>query len=393
MILKCTLSFILICFAVLHPLSVYGREQILNIIYTGSINGELEPCGCSPKTDFGGLARLSGYLAEHKGELSPYILIDAGNFAGKDTPQGRLKTEAVLSSFKVMKYDSVAFLTKGKEFPRDFSPSFIEGNEIPAVSDTHPGNKSLLINRDGFNVNISIDPESYRDGMLNVLLVDRPVSEAGLIKGWDVIISSSGEILDEPVKVNEAVVLSGYPGGEKLGILTVMVAANGEIIFSRHRWQSLGSDVKEDSKIRDVLNDYDSKVARLLKESGKPPAGDTYVGAARCAECHQLYEESWKKTRHAGAFESLKQAGKSNDPECIVCHTVGFGEKGGFFSIDTTPELANVQCEECHGLDREHIEDYSRPMKRVTVNVCLKCHTRDNSPDFDYPVYLKKIIH
>ncbi len=336
---------------------------------------------------------MSGYLTEHKDELSPYILIDAGNFTGKNTPQGRLKTEAVLRSFKVMKYDSVAYLTKEKEFSRDLFPSIIEGNEIPAVSDTHPGNKSLLINRDGFNVNISIDPESYLDSMLNVLLTDRPVSEAGLIKGWDVIISSSGEILDEPVKVNEAVILSGYPGGEKLGILTVMAADNGEIKFIGHRWQSLGSDVKEDSKIRDIMNDYDSKVAKLLKESEKPPAGDTYVGAAKCAECHQLYEESWKKTRHASAFESLQQAGKSNDPECIVCHTVGFGEKGGFYSIDTTPELANVQCEECHGLDREHIEDYSRPMKRVTVDVCLKCHTRDNSPDFDYPVYLKKIIH
>ena len=58
----------------------YGQTRTLNIVYTGVVAGELEPCGCSPKTDFGGVARRAGYLTEHRKTLSPYILIDAGNF-------------------------------------------------------------------------------------------------------------------------------------------------------------------------------------------------------------------------------------------------------------------------------------------------------------------------
>ncbi|NOZ70255.1 MAG: hypothetical protein GXP46_13675 [Deferribacteres bacterium] len=67
--------------------------------------------------------------------------------------------------------------------------------------------------------------------------------------------------------------------------------------------------------------------------------------------------------------------------------------EGGFYTIETTPGLANVQCEECHGVDREHIEDFSRPMKPVSESVCLRCHKKDNSPDFDYQRYLEKIRH
>lgn len=73
----------------------YGQTRTLNIVYTGGVTGELEPCGCSPKTEFGGVARRAGYIAEQQKMLSPYILIDAGNFLDKDTPQRRLKAEAM----------------------------------------------------------------------------------------------------------------------------------------------------------------------------------------------------------------------------------------------------------------------------------------------------------
>jgi hypothetical protein len=375
----------------LHPVITHGQERILNLIYSGSINGELEPCGCSPKTDFGGLARLAGFLREHGDSLSPYILIDAGNFSAKDTPQGRLKFDAILKSFGIAKYDAVAFLSNEQAYPDDFLNPLIKEYRIPAVS--YQSKHAVSISQDAVNVHISTDPTSCTEGKLNILLTDHPVAEVGSVKGCDVIITSSGETLEEPLRVDESVVVSGYPKGKKLGILTLQVDDAGRTRKYQHSFWDLGSDVEEDSKVREVLDDYDLKVAKLFAESERPPASDTYVGVAKCAECHQLFEESWEKTRHARAFDSLEQVGKSNDPDCIICHAVGFGEEGGFYSIDTTPELANVQCEECHGLDKEHLSDFSGPMKVITEAVCMKCHTRDNSPDFNYPVYLEKIKH
>ncbi|MEW6600216.1 MAG: multiheme c-type cytochrome [Nitrospirota bacterium] len=379
--------------ALLTPVEITAGERMINIIYTGGINGELEPCGCSPRTDFGGLARLSGYLAAHKNELAPYVLVDAGNFTDKDSPQGRLKAEAVLKSYGIMKYDAVALMSSEMTFPSYFFIPALKGNAVPIVSDYFPDNRSLSVNRAGFKVNISTDPDEYDRDTLNILLTDRPVSEAAAIKGWDIIIISSGDILEVPMQEDGTVIVSGYPRGKKTGMLSLVKGSEGGIKVRNHKWLSLGSDADEDPRVRSVLNEYDAKVAALMKEREKTSSGDTYLGVSRCAECHQPYEDSWKKTRHAAAFDSLVKAGKSNDPECVACHAVGFGEKGGFFSLEMTPELANVQCEECHGLDREHPEDYSRPMKKVTEETCLKCHSRENSPDFDYPVYLKKITH
>ncbi|MBI5407880.1 MAG: hypothetical protein HZA14_00780 [Nitrospirae bacterium] len=387
--ITCSLTLLI----TISPMTIYGQMRILNVLYTGSLQGELEPCGCSPKTDFGGPARLSGYLAENKKDLQPYLLLDAGNFSGEDTPQGRLKTETVLGAFSIMRYDAVALLERESVFKDDFIQPLLQRNEIPAVSGAPKYNTSVSLNRANFDVNISADPGDLKEGKLNILLTDLPVSASKLFKGWDVIILSSGEILDEPLKVNGTVIVSGYPKGKNLGILTLKVDDSGNVVESVHRRQPLGSDIKEDASVRGILNDYDSRVAGLLKEAEKPLTETAYLGAVKCAECHRPFIESWKDTRHAGAFASLEKVGKAADPECIKCHVVGFGEEGGFYSIQTTPELANVQCEVCHGSGKGHLSALEKPLKPVSESVCLKCHTRDNSPDFDYSIYREKIEH
>lgn len=377
----------------LFPFVIHGQGRTLNIVYTGGVNGELEPCGCSPKTDFGGVARRAGYLTEHRKMLSPYILIDAGNFLDKNTPQGRLKAEAMLKAFSIMKYDAAAFLKMEKEFPYSFFSGLLKKYKIPVISDMPQYRQSISIKHNTFYVNVSADPMSYQKGKLNVLLTDQPISEIKTLKGWDIIILSSGEILEEPLSVNGTIIVSGYPKGERLGILTLQIDSGGEVLEFKHRWRNLGKDIKEDINVRKALKDYDARVAGLLKDDSKPLSEISYLGVSKCGECHQPFLESWKKTKHAGAFPTLERVGKSNDPECLKCHTVGFGEKGGFYSAKTTPMLANVQCEACHGPGRDHLLDFSKQMQPVEEYVCLKCHTKSTSPDFNYPVYLEKIKH
>lgn len=403
--MKLSVLYILMPLIMLLPSVIYGevnpvRKDILsngvktlNIIYTGGVNGELEPCGCSPKTDFGGLARRAGYIAEHRKMLSPYILIDAGNFLDMDTPQGRLRAEAMLRAFSIMKYDATAFLKTEKEFPYSFLSGLLKKYKIPVISDMPRYRQSISTKRDAFDVNISVNPMNHQKGKLNILLTDKPIPEIKHVKGWDIIILSSGEILEEPLKVNGTIIVSGYPKGERLGILTLQIDSGGEILGFKHRWQSLGKDIKEDINVRKALKEYDVRVAGLLRDDSKPLAEGSYLGVSKCGECHQPFVESWKKTRHANAFSSLERAGKSGDPECIKCHTVGFGEKGGFYSAKITPMLTNVQCEACHGPGRDHLLDLSKPMQSVVESVCLNCHTKSASPDFNYPVYLEKIKH
>lgn len=376
----------------MRPPSLFGGDQVINVLYTGNMEGEIGPCGCSPKTDFGGVARFAKYIVENEKELSPYILVDAGNFSGDNSPQGKLKTETMLRAFNVMGYDAIALQDHDRKLPSDFIAPLLVETDLPVISDTDPGKGSLTLDRNGFNINISMDQEAHRNNNLNILLVNELPSSKTLNK-WDVIIMASGEILEKPRKEGRAIIVSGYPKGKRLGILSLALLDNGNVKDYSHRWEMLGSDYEVDGRVSAVIDEYDTKVARLLEDREEPLPGTSYVGAEKCAQCHQPFMENWRSTKHANAFASLERVGKTADPECIFCHSVGFGEKGGFYTIETTPTLANVQCESCHGLNREHIEDYTIPMKRITEEKCLKCHTPENSPEFNYSKYLELIKH
>ncbi len=89
-----------------------------------------------------------------------------------------------------------------------------------------------------------------------------------------------------------------------------------------------------------------------------------YVGVENCRICHMPHYESWLGTKMAKSFELLKSGVRAEaklkagldpdrdyttDGECLKCHVTGYGEPGGFVSIEETPEMANVECEMCHG--------------------------------------------
>lgn len=386
-----TFIFVFVLFSL--PFTAYGQDDTLNILYTGAIKGELEPCGCSPKNESGGIARLSGYIAVNKAGLIPYILIDAGNSTPGDSEQSRLKAEALMNSFGVIGYDAAAFL-KDESLPDAFLSPLVKRYGIRAVSDNGRYKDSVLIERGQININISADEKGYKKGLVNILLTAKPVSEANTIKGWDVIATSSGEILEEPVMSGKTIIVSGAPKNRRLGILTVGIGTDGTISKVAHRWQSLDKDIKEDPVVRKIINDYDDKVALLVKENEKKASvSGPYLSVLNCTECHQPFVDYWKTTKHSGAFNDLEKAGKSKDPECVRCHTTGYGEEGGFYSFVSTPNLINVQCEACHGPGKGHAADFSISMRPIAEGVCRRCHTKDNSPDFDFETYFKKIKH
>src|SRR6476660_9123512 len=102
----------------------------------------------------------------------------------------------------------------------------------------------------------------------------------------------------------------------------------------------------------------------------------SYTGADSCKKCHFKQFNSWKKTKMAKAFDSLKpgtaaEAKKkfnldekkdyTKDAKCIECHVTGYGKAGGYPKLPeegktwTEEEtkrattMENVQCESCHG--------------------------------------------
>ena len=122
--------------------------------------------------------------------------------------------------------------------------------------------------------------------------------------------------------------------------------------------------------------------------------GAHFIGNTACKTCHIDEGSSWKATKHAHAYHTLEVAGHETDPDCLTCHTVGFGFSSGFRSVSETPNHVNVGCESCHGAGNIHVE---HPQQKgygvVTETTCLKCHTTENSPNFEFDHYFPKIVH
>lgn len=112
-----------------------------------------------------------------------------------------------------------------------------------------------------------------------------------------------------------------------------------------------------------------------------------YAGAQACEECHANIHKTEMDTRHAHALDLLKQVHQDTNPECLPCHTVGYGLPTGYKSETTTPLLAGVQCENCHGPAGNHAanpDDLTvKPRVEIAAQVCGGCHTDAHHPTFD----------
>jgi predicted CXXCH cytochrome family protein len=121
----------------------------------------------------------------------------------------------------------------------------------------------------------------------------------------------------------------------------------------------------------------------FLRVKGQNPH---YAGYSPCLDCHYDQYERWAATPHASALATLKQIGQHTNAVCLQCHTVGFGLPNGFKDEASTPGLAGVQCESCHGPAAEHLQNPAdntkRPIVELSAAVCGGCHT-----DFHHPTY------
>ena len=185
-------------------------------------------------------------------------------------------------------------------------------------------------------------------------------------------------------------------------------------------------------KASDTAGELTEKAAEKLKGSTTAitqmikPAGREYVGAKKCKACHLKQYKSWEQTKMATSFENLKPGMKeeakkkagldpgkdyTQDTNCVRCHTTGYG-KGGYVSMDKTPNLANVQCESCHGpggdyrvIMKKNKEFELADVRQAGLIIpsedergCLECHGSDSpfnekiDPQyrFDFKERLKK---
>jgi len=164
--------------------------------------------------------------------------------------------------------------------------------------------------------------------------------------------------------------------------------------------------VKDDPKMIKAVENYRAESAKLYKPkvAGLPekelpekemiariPKESPFVGAISCKRCHEVNYRNWLKTKHAKASQTIVASPKYSQEECLICHSTGYGRMGEYATVEGIPFfLRGVQCEACHGEGKGH-PGKGGIERKVTLGLCRNCHTKDQSPTFNYVAYLEKI--
>ncbi len=429
------------------------HEQNLTILYTGSVWGEVKPCGCNEPENLGGILRRATIIEKERSANKNVLLLDAGDHFKETTDQGKLKAETILEGLFEMRYDAALLGEK----------DFIYGEEILNKGLFHQWVLSNLENKnlrqrktmkyilkrydDGTIVAIIglLGPELlYTKGQTKVKVKSPAVALEKILWELKVDGEKTGEEADIIVVLTHMdkekakyflnyddvdIVINGHldrakleinpeieekkimvhprDRGQYLGKISV-VMKHGKIHRISNEYVRLDTKIKDSEKLQATYDKYDEKTKYIFEKwlrDTKEAEKRIFIDSIACKMCHRYEYFLWKKSKHFHSFhESLRKANKTFDPECLKCHTSGFKQDGGFMSVNITPRLVDVQCEACHGPGIEHIfaimrgnvAEKSRQHKtyeKLTENSCLKCHTKSNSPEYKFGAYWEKIKH
>jgi len=181
-----------------------------------------------------------------------------------------------------------------------------------------------------------------------------------------------------------------------------LVARRVEVPESQSRFSftltPLDWDLPQDAGIVAIMDAFDAELARINVAAAQPlpepvPGEAYYVGAEACFDCHEGPRVFWQADRHAKAWDTLVEDGKTFDAECVSCHVTGYGRAGGSV-VGRTAGREDVQCEACHGPGSQHVRDEQRAsiLGHPTASTCIPCHNKHHSPGFDFDTYKPRLM-
>ncbi|MDR1270569.1 MAG: hypothetical protein LBK82_13690 [Planctomycetaceae bacterium] len=405
--------------AVNGELFVGWEKPKLLLVFTGFMNGYVEPCGCAGLEQMkGGLSRRYTFFKELEEKKGWQILpIDAGNLNKGFGRQEELKFNFVIDeALRLMKYQAAGIGNRELLLPTDalilyfvdvpgiprrytsanvaimqFDPDFTAPYRIFEQNGVKVGVTSVI--GQSFLKEVNNDDIQHEDAVKRlkeilpqfaaekcdkrVLIIHGSAEETKrIVKSvtgqFDYVIPSDTPA-EPPFRPNWMENSMLIEVGEK-GKFAVAVGLydNPNTPF-RYQRVPLDSRFENSKTITALMQLYQEQ----LKETGfqglgiKPipnrraVEGGKFVGSKSCADCHELSFQVWRKSRHANAWRSLAETSKPSrtfDPECIACHVVGWSPaeflpyEHGFLGEKETPQLSDVGCESCHGPGENHIK-------------------------------------
>lgn len=368
--------------------------------------------------------------------------MDAGDFFGAGGTQDSLKSEFLVQAMDRLKYDVVTLGEREFVYGQKFLLDTFKKTKIDIVSANLvvAGTKKTFVKpyvvRRVGSVRVAFTGLIWKDAKLRTFPSDVPLQILDPIEIARTLIPELRK------KADVVVVLShlGLPEGQRLtvevpgidvmifghqvglfkqivqtqGVVNVrggergqhipgihLVVEDGKITSYDGEVVVLDDKVPADETMHQQVDAFNDELNRRFAQQNQQQAqqqqanthqqitGDRYLGEKTCRRCHEVEYQKYLKQAHAHAMETLVKAERDATPECLTCHVVGLGQAGGFISRQSTPELGNVQCENCHGMGTKHPDGSST----VGPEACAGCHTKEQSPNFAYDEAVEHINH
>lgn len=349
------------------------------VLVAGNFQGYLTPCGCT-KPMSGGVLRMATAIRQIRSRgKTPLIL--TGPWVGTSGRQSELKAEAVVDFADVVSAD---LLLVGEADVQRLGQSFWDATRVRSRVLAMPGEAARAIG--------SLKAGPGEDANFIVRDWDRAgaTQYARKTNGSGTLVYQSAVASEKPEMVGKWALVSPGVKGKSL----LRLGMRGAVATSVQNIE-LTPQFSDDTGAKQILAYYLRRVDQenLLEAVPRRESAES-AGTGLCMTCHTAPGKVWQKSEHAHALATLEKEGHGRDPDCVACHVVGLDSTAGFRDRETTPQLADVGCESCHGPGRKHATSPERStMPKVGEKSCLPCHTPENSPRFDYPSYWEKIKH
>lgn len=409
------------------------RSDTVTLIVSGDTKGWITPCGCAANQS-GGLARRSTLIDVERKLGSQVIYLDAGGSAIGANEYQETRLHYLLNGLKLCQLD--AHNIGGPE--TDFSPDqlrklgldagvqWLSSNLLDDSGKT-VGVDCVELNRGGLRIAVAgvIDPNLVVHPRWQASQPTQAVLNAFKNRSVDVRIVlaylEESDLQELAHSLPEVDYIIGGPTGHaltprKVGSVTVMSATNkgkflAKAVLAKKEtaFQQLSADILEvksttgEDRVQlknlqayyDQLKskDYPSDVAGFVDDSIVNQPGYHTAGSTTCNKCHKEDDLVWQHSKHSHAWEPLVLKSAHYDPFCQQCHTTGYGQPGGFVSVNLSKNLVGVGCENCHGPSQSHVDNPKKKTPFLAKQQCTRCHDHENSPTFEFNVYWAKVLH
>ena len=419
----------------------------LTMLFTCDVRGRLVPCGCFTG-QLGGLTRIATFFG--KDDAPDELRVDVGDAIAGGADFERIEYRYIQEAFAKMRYAAlnVGWREAGlsaaqlREIKARAAVPMVSANLLDKATGAPLFDTHKIVRCGTWRIALVgvLDPHGLGDALgdglaveeMNVALgrllpklrgqadfivllafADEAVMANLAQQFYELDVILGGKVQQPSqklVKENRSVILAVTNEARAVGTLNARLLSPGHMDAVKGEVTLVSDRIPQDEEIRALAVAYRGEVRKTklaiddpakLAEDMVPgvKATATYAGTQSCAACHAKAMQAWQGSGHARAFATLVGFKAEADPNCIACHTVGFGTASGYRREFGDAKLVDVGCESCHGPGSAHVEQ-RRAGGEVTAKFhpagagdCRKCHHGEFSRPFEYDKFWPVVAH